>query len=83
MGTALAATRAGIGLGVHDCFVADRDPDLVRLLPQHIQHRMEAWLVTHSDVRRSARVRAVLDFMAAAFAEDQGRLQGETMALAA
>ena len=72
----LAATRAGIGLCVHDCFRADDCPDLVRVLPGSIHHTMEAWLVTHSDVRRSARVRAVMDFIAAAFAADQEKLAG-------
>lgn len=72
----LAATRAGIGLGVHDCFLADQCPDLVRVLPDVIDHKLEAWLVTHNDVRRSPRIRAVLDFIADAFVKDQDRLMG-------
>lgn len=72
----LNAIRAGIGVGVHDCFVADECSDLVRILPDTINHLMEAWLVTHNDIRRSARIRAVLDFIAAEFTKDQDRLSG-------
>lgn len=73
----LNAIRVGVGLGVHDCFVADECPDLVRVLPEEINHMMEAWLVTHNDIRRSARIRAVLDFIAAEFEKDQNRLLGK------
>ena len=52
----LAATRAGIGLGVHDCFIADAIPEMERLMPGYFHHTLEAWLVTHPDVRRSARI---------------------------
>jgi len=73
----LSATRAGIGLGVHDCFLAATDPELERLMPQWFHHRLEVWLVTHPDVRRSARIRAVYDFLCEAFAQDRALLMGE------
>jgi DNA-binding transcriptional LysR family regulator len=73
----LSATRSGIGLGVHDCFLADAAPELVRLMPRYFHHKLEVWLVTHPDVRRSARIRAVYDFISAAFAEDRAMLLGE------
>jgi len=73
----LNATLAGIGLGVHDCMLADLDPRLKRILHKHFDHHMEIWLVTHADVRRSARIRAAYDFLANAFAEDRARLIGK------
>jgi DNA-binding transcriptional LysR family regulator len=76
----LSATLAGIGVGVHDCFLADAEPSLERILHQHFNHVMEVWLVTHSDVRRSARIRAVYDFIAAAMAEDRAILLGSAVA---
>ncbi len=76
----LAGTRAGIGLGVHDCFMADAVPELERLMPRHFQHKLEAWLVTHPDVRRSARIRAVYDFISDAFAQDRAVLLGDSAA---
>jgi DNA-binding transcriptional LysR family regulator len=58
----LAAIRAGFGLGGQACFIANRDPNLVRVLPE-ITAGFEIWLVTHPGLRRSARIRAVYDFL--------------------
>ena len=59
----LAAARAGLGLAVLPSLVADLDPDLVRCLPPEPDHQFELWLLTHERVRRTPRVRAVLDFL--------------------
>ena len=59
----LAAIRAGFGIGGQACFIADREPTLVRVLPQR-ELRTEVWLVTHPGLRRSARIRATYDFLA-------------------
>ena len=54
-----AAARAGIGVAVLPCFVAGRDPALVRLEgPEPENH--ELWLLVHGDLRRTPRVRAVI-----------------------
>lgn len=50
---------AGAGIGVLPAFIADRDPALVRLLADVATIRRSFWLVTHSDVRRLARIEAV------------------------
>ena len=76
----LMATTAGIGLGVHDCVFADADPRLTRVVPTVIDHPMDAWLVTHSDMRRNPRIRVVFDFLEAAFAADQAAFLGEAQA---
>jgi DNA-binding transcriptional LysR family regulator len=63
-----AACKAGIGLAILPCAVADRDPDLVCLLPPERVLSIELWLVVHRDLTRTARVRAVMDFLADAVA---------------
>ena len=73
----LNATQAGIGLGVHDCFLADANPHLQRIMPDQFDHRMEIWLVTHADMRRSARIRAVYDFLVAELVAEQAKLTGK------
>ena len=73
----LSATQAGIGLGVHDCFLADANPNLQRIMPDQFDHRMEIWLVTHADMRRSARIRAVYDFLVAELVAEQAKLTGK------
>jgi DNA-binding transcriptional LysR family regulator len=72
----LSATRAGIGIGAHDCVLADAEPDLERLLHDHFKHEIEIWLVTHADMRRSARIRTVFDFLGEAIAADRHPLTG-------
>jgi len=59
----IAAVRAGAGLAVLPSFVADRDPDLVRCLPPSRGDDSELWLLTHERLRRTPRVRAVMDFL--------------------
>jgi DNA-binding transcriptional LysR family regulator len=73
----LQATLSGIGLGIHDCVIADAEPALQRLMPEQFNHAMEIWLVTHSDMRSSARIRAVYDFLADALAKDRTALIGK------
>lgn len=61
----LSAIRAGMGLAVLPCFVADRDPDLIRCLPPGRADPSAIWLITHERLRHVPRIRAVLDFLAA------------------
>jgi DNA-binding transcriptional LysR family regulator len=57
-----AAARAGMGVAVLPCFVAEHDPALVRLDgPQPVNH--ELWLLVHGDLRRTPRVRAVIEWV--------------------
>jgi DNA-binding transcriptional LysR family regulator len=62
--TQMTAILGGIGLGVLPCFMANREPDLIRLLPKEIRIVRSYWLVIHSDVRDLVRVKAVADFIA-------------------
>ena len=79
----LSATQAGVGLGVHDCVLADADATLQRVMPEDFDHRMEIWLVTHAYMRHSGRIRAVYDFLADAIGADHGRLTGKKAVKAA
>ena len=62
-GGLLAAVRAGAGLAVLPSFIADRDPELVRCLRPSAGDDSELWLLTHERLRRTPRVRAVMDFL--------------------
>lgn len=57
------AVRAGAGIGILHAFIARRDPELVRVLPDKVIRR-SYWLVLHESVRDLARVRVVADFIA-------------------
>jgi DNA-binding transcriptional LysR family regulator len=58
-----AACKAGLGVAILPCIAADRDADLVRLLPAERVRSLDLWLVAHRDLVRTARVRAVMDFI--------------------
>lgn len=59
-----AAARAGMGVAALPCYLGDADPALRRVHPPLAEMDSSLWLLTHPDLRRVARVRAVLDFMA-------------------
>lgn len=73
---AIAAARAGIGLAPLPCGVADLDPDLVRIASLPETFTLDLWLLTHEDLRQTARIRAFMDFLAAALADEASLLEG-------
>ncbi len=56
----LEAARQGMGVTELPCHMADGDPLLTRIWPERFDH-YDVWLVMHSDLSRSARVRAAAD----------------------
>lgn len=61
---ALAAVRAGVGIGICQLGLAQRDPGLVRLLPDQLSLRLETWLTLHEDLRSSSRCQIVFRALA-------------------
>ena len=72
----LEAIRAGTGRGVLPCSVGDGHPLLERLTPPIPEIAAEYWIIVHRDLRRSACVRAVIDWMKALFTEQREVLAG-------
>lgn len=72
----LEAIRAGTGRGVLPCYVGDGHPLLERLTPPIPDIAAEYWIIVHRDLRRSACVRAVIDWMKAMFAEHRDVIGG-------
>lgn len=61
------AIAAGIGLGEIPVYMGERD-GLVRVWPERTRPvAYDVWLVTHADLRHTARVRAVIDEVVAGF----------------
>lgn len=59
----IAAAEAGLGLLALPCYMARRVPGLRQVLADAFAVEVELWLLTHRDLRRTARVRAMLDFL--------------------
>ena len=70
------AIRAGTGRGELPCYVGDGHPLLERLGAPIPELDAEYWIIVHRDLRRSAVVRAVIDWMKALFAEQRDVLAG-------
>jgi DNA-binding transcriptional LysR family regulator len=63
---ALAAIRAGFGIGIMQANLAKRDAQLIRLFPLELSLALETWVVMHEDLRPSLRVRRLFDHLASA-----------------
>ncbi len=70
------AVDAGAGIGYLPCFIGDARPSLMRLAPPKAEFGSDLWLLTHPDLRHSARVRVFLDFLAAEIAKRRPFIEG-------
>ena len=59
-----AAVRAGIGVAILPQYLAESDPALRRIGEPIEALATPLWMLTHPDLKNTARVRAVLDFFA-------------------
>lgn len=74
------AALAGLGAAVLPCYLADPHPGLRRLRAPGPALESELWLLTHADLRGTARVRALLEHLGAAFAGERDLLEGRAPA---
>lgn len=66
----------GLGLARGACFMADPEPDLVRLTDEAPIRQQDFWVLTHPDLRHTPRVRAVMDFMVRAMKSKEALVLG-------
>lgn len=70
------AVEAGFGIGHLPCFIGDARPRLARLSGPEPEFAADLWLLTHADLRHSARVRVFLDFLAAELGKQRSFIEG-------
>jgi DNA-binding transcriptional LysR family regulator len=70
------AARAGLGLAALPCYLGDTSSDLVCVHRPIAAMETALWILTHEDLRHTARVRAFTDFAANAFAHRRPLLEG-------
>lgn len=61
-----SAVRTGLGIGFVADYLLRTDPAVQRVLPQLRIPPLPIWLTVHREIRSSARIRAVYDFLAQA-----------------
>ena len=59
----VAAARAGLGLTLLPCFMGEREPTLVRVDTAFAEPSWGLWVLSHPDLRSTARVKALRDFV--------------------
>jgi DNA-binding transcriptional LysR family regulator len=75
--SAFNAALGGLGIAVLPCLIAEEEANLVRLSEQPVS-TSKLSLVAHPDVLRSARVRAVWDYLLALVEQDYPMISGTT-----
>ncbi|MFC8529646.1 LysR family transcriptional regulator [Nocardia sp. NPDC057227] len=70
------ATRAGAGLGLLPCFMADRHPDLERVLAAEVVVRLSYWLVARHETLRRPEVAEVVAAIRARVEHSRDELLG-------
>ena len=70
------AALQGMGISSLPCFLADPDTRLKRLLSPVDELDSELWLLTHPDLRRTARVQALMEFLKKALDTHKNQLEG-------
>jgi DNA-binding transcriptional LysR family regulator len=71
------AVAAGVGIALLPCFIAAVTPGVVRLAAPIVELESGLWLLTHPDLRHTARVRAFMDFAAAEIAKQRKLIEGK------
>ena len=70
------AVKAGAGIGIMHCFMADPIDDLICLLPDAISINRTFWLIYPESLRNVARIRAMADFLIDITQREQNLLLG-------
>ena len=71
-----SAAEAGFGVAALPCYLADAAPELRRVATPLPDMEGSLWLLTHPDLRKVARIRTVLEFMADALSGQRGLIEG-------
>lgn len=70
------AAKRGMGIAPLPCFLGDPESGLQRLIEPPDALASELWLLSHPDLRRTARVRALMDFLSEAIDAERTLIEG-------
>ena len=79
IGLQIRLARAGMGLVMVPCIAADGVPGLVRANDRDPVPSRDIWILTHEDLRRTARVRAFMDFAEMVLRDNRAALEGKAV----
>lgn len=73
----VAAAKTGVGIAVLPRYLGDAEDELV-YLPMPDEPKQALWITVHKDLRKTPRVRAVLDFVVESLQREQAALRGRS-----
>ncbi len=73
------AAKSGMGIAMLPCFMGDPEPILQRLTPDTSSPVSNLWLLTHTDMRTTARLRVFSEFIAAAVFSHRNLIEGRAV----
>jgi len=71
------ALKGGIGAGIIPYLVGDNEPGLVRISPSIPEMKTQLWLLTHMDLRKTARIRLLMESLFEGLSLKKGLIEGE------
>jgi DNA-binding transcriptional LysR family regulator len=74
----IKALEAGMGASILPCYMGDLEQGLVRLPLHNLQGKADLWILTHKDLRNTARIRKFTDFITKALASHRNLLEGKS-----
>ena len=73
-GRIVSLVRAGVGIGLIDCFVGDSDPALRRFMPEPVDYT-EMWAIAHVEMHQTPRSGG-WDCLSEIYAEEADPIEG-------
>ncbi len=70
------AVNAGIGMALLPCFLADSEKNLQRIYPRETRPESDIWILTHPDLRHTARVSAFTELLKNVFEDRRSLFEG-------
>lgn len=74
--TIRALAEAGLGVAPLPCYLGDMSPGLQRLSAPIAAMQSGLWILTHEDMRRSARIRTFMEFVGTALGKQRHAIEG-------
>ena len=71
------AAKEGMGATILPCFIGDSEPRLQRLTAPLNDMKLELWILTHADLRQTARVKALMTHLYEGLSAERSRIEGK------
>lgn len=75
--SALTAVKAGMGMSLLPCFVGDKEDELCRMPPGSLHWCTNVWVLTHEDLRNTARIQNFTAFISTAIRQHRDLIEGK------